>query len=123
MVRARALDAFARMYGRLGVSEHYAARALRELEEHLDDLVDEAKAAGLEGAMAEADALARLGTPQALADATEAQVCFDRWTSAPLMPLGAGCEPVLRWGVSAGLGAAVTSALLFGMHTAILLPL
>ena len=111
----QALDDFERMYRRLGVSRRYARRALRELQDHYDDLLDEAIAAGLGEADAAEDARARLGNVNLIAEVTMTRENLITCQGPPLANGGG----VLRWGVSACLGATITAGMLLFMHAAI----
>ncbi len=111
----RALDDFERMYRGLGVSRRYARRALQELQDHYDDLLDEAVAAGLNEADAAEDARARLGNASLIAEAT---MTHENLITCQEHPLANG-GGVLRWGVSACLGATITAGMLLFMHAAI----
>lgn len=103
------------MYRTLGVSRRYARRALRELQDHYDDLLDEAIAAGLDEADAAQDAHARLGNASLIAEATMTR---ENLITCQALSLANG-GGVLRWGVSACLGATITAGLLLFMHAAI----
>jgi hypothetical protein len=78
---------------RAGVAPRHVRRYLRELDDHLADLIAEEERAGRSGADAEAAALARLGDTNELARAMLEQPQFRSlsarapWTMASLAPL------------------------------------
>jgi len=83
---------------RAGVAPRHVRRYLAELADHLADLTAEAQHTGLSPAVARADALARLGTAEALAGAMLAQprlrslsvrAPFAVFAVAPLLALAA----------------------------------
>ena len=61
-----------RLSERLGLPEPYATDVRAEVASHLDDAIDEGRAAGLDDMAATHEALARLGPPDALADGLRA---------------------------------------------------
>jgi hypothetical protein len=118
-----------------GVAPRYVARTVLELREHYADLEEDALAAGLSPWEAAAEARERLGAEESLASAVLAHRELltwrrrQRWIGAALVPLGelvsaspsaAGESMILRWSVSAGLGAVLTGALLLTMQTVIM---
>ena len=67
--RAAYLD---RLSDRLGLPEPWATDVRAEVASHLDDAIDQGRAAGLDEVAATREALARLGSPDALADGLRA---------------------------------------------------
>ena len=93
--RAAYLD---RLSDRLGLPEPWATDVRAEVASHLDDAIDQGRAAGLDEVAATREALARLGSPDALAE-------FKVQTSDYSAELGHGGGAVVNASIKSGTNA------------------
>lgn len=125
------LKRFAKTLRDSGVSPRHVARAVEEIENHMEDLEIEARDSGLTADDALAFARSHIGDLQDLAQCIAARTELKVWTSRhprlasiclpvmylvllPTLPIYAGvarAPVIMRWGASAMLGAAVTAAM------------
>ena len=124
-----------------GVAPKHVRRIVTELNDHFDDLVDEALADGASETEAAETAAARIGEPSCIADrileTPELRTWIYRYPRVariylpvayalllPAAPVFAGlANPgvVMRWGAALMLSAGVTAAMLLSMQLAIVL--
>ena len=135
---------FARLENRLfesGVAPRHVRRIVMELEDHLEDLRNEALAGGLDSDEALSASLDRLGSQEAIAERMLSEVELKAWIYRyprlarlylpvayflvlPAAPVFAGmADPgkVVRWGAALMMSAGITAAMLLCMQLAIML--
>ncbi|HEY5624002.1 MAG TPA: hypothetical protein VIV14_09585 [Gammaproteobacteria bacterium] len=123
-----------------GVPGVYISRLMNELEDHFEDLEDEARAAGRDSTVAYREALHRLGAPAAITaavmDRPELQSWWQRWPwlvslikpvvlllLVPAIPVLACVDrapAIARWSASISLASVVTLLLLLSMAQSLL---
>jgi len=126
---------------RAGMSLRYVRRAIRELEDHREDLLAEAAERGVSGAQARKFATERIGDQAVIARHMVDEVGRRSWASryprlaciclpvacCLLLPLalvtghGSHSQALMRWGTAMMLSAAVTALMLLSMRLAIVL--
>ena len=137
-------DTFAELREQLldsGVAPRHVRRIIAELDDHLDDLTEEAIGRGDSAAAAHAFALRRIGDQPAIAERMLENVAFRTWIyryprlarfylpvayalALPAAPLFAGmANPgiVIRWGAALMLSAGITALMFLSMQLAIAL--
>lgn len=140
-MRQRDLDTFAEQLRSRGVAPRYVRRAVAEVADHIDDLVDDAQRQGQSRVQAETYARRQIGDLATIADEIAERPELLAWTSRypriasiclPLMyclllptaPIFAGVARaplIARWGASAMLGAAMTAMTFLVLQVSILL--
>ena len=124
-----------------GISPRHTRRALTEIDEHFDDIVDEAVADGLDRADAERLAVQAIGDLSEVAHAMAEQPELKSWAwhyprlalivyplacvaALPAIPVRAGVEhapQIGRWIMCLALGAFVTALMFLVLQLSILL--
>ena len=124
-----------------GISPKYVQRAITELDEHFDDLVEERVATGQDRGTAELDACAALGNSRDIANAMKQQDELRGWAwrwprvarvvypvaclaALPAVPLIAGIQHaqlLARWAACLMLGALVTATMFLVLQLTITL--
>ena len=139
-VRRAPLNALRTSLRDSGLSAAYVCRLMNELEDHFEDLENEALAEGRSAANAEAAARQRLGDQDAIEAAVLKQPELRSWCQrwpwlvtlmkpfvvvllVPAMPILACVDrapAIARWGVSISLASAITCAMLLMMAQALI---